>query len=257
MKKILILLTCIVWMPMLKAQVAADSTNADTAQAAEIIDRYIKIIDFDRIIGDSMLYVESWVVERDNPNDTMFIYRWYMSGHRLRIEMWQKGKMEDAYVTDGKNIFHRFSKSYRDWKIMSQISFYDMVTALDVRGALYDWRAKGSEAKYMGEYEYQGKPVDRVFVATPELFDRNYFFEKETGLLFLLTEEDHIFGDAKKAVNAEKLDWRGWSEFVPLRGCYLPSVESYQQNGQVVIIHHSYRLEAANTKLFTENFRKK
>ena len=99
---------------MLKAQVAADSTNADTARAAEIIDRYIKIIDFDRIIGDSMLYVESWVVERDNPNDTMFIYRWYMSGRRVRIEMWQKGKMEDAYVTDGKVIFHRFSKSYRD-----------------------------------------------------------------------------------------------------------------------------------------------
>ena len=244
------------------SQVATDtaqtpSIQGDTAMAARIIDNSLGYLNFDYLLKDSILSVVSYVVDRSHPNDTITIYRWYAANRQSRIEMWQNNRMEDAYFSNGKGIFRRFTSGRREWSDLTQISYYDLTSALDIRGALYEWRSKGSEPSYMGEYEYNGHPVYRVFVTSPEIYDRNYFFEKETGLLFILTEEDHIFGDSKPATNAHRVDWRAWHEFTPFHGCLLPSIESYQIQGQIVVIHHYYKLEAYNKKLFTEAYRRK
>ena len=231
--------------------------EGDTAMAARIIDNYLGYLNFNHLLKDSILSVVSYVVDHSHPNDTITIYRWYAANRQSRIEMWQKGRMEDAYFSDGRGIFQRFSGSRRDWVSVTPMTYYDLTVPLDIRGALYDWRSKGAEPSYMGEYEYNGHPVYRVFVTSPEIFDRNYFFEKETGLLFILTEEDHIFGDAKPKTNAHRVDWRAWHEFTPFHGCLLPSIESYQIKSQIVIIHHYYKLEAYNKKLFTESYRRR
>lgn len=220
--------------------------------AAQIIDNYLSFTNFEPLLKDSVLHVVSWVLDRDHMDDTMTIHRWYGSNGKTRIEMWQKGRMEDALYSDGK-VFRKFSRSRRDWLDMTQLSYYDRSLSMDIRGALHQWRSKGSEAYYMGEYTYNGHPVYRVFVTTPDIFDRNYFFEKETGLLFLVKEENHIFGDAEPAKNATLTDWRAWHEFTPFRGCLLPSVESYQIENQIVIIYHNYSIEAPNADLFSKN----
>lgn len=255
---LILAMACLSWT---HGQNASDSVfvmpKGDTAKAASIIDNYIGYINFDHLLSDSVVAVVSHVVERSHPNDTIFIYRWYSNGHQNRIEMWQKGRMEDAYYSDGKKLFRRFSGTRREWVDMMQLSYYDLTMALDVRGALFDWRSKGAEATYLGEYNYNGHPVYRVFVISPEIFDRNYFFEKETGLLFILTEDDHIFGDANQSANSYRVDWRAWHEFTPFRGCLLPSIESYQVDGQIVIIHHYYHMEAYNKDLFTKEYRKR
>lgn len=263
MKKIALFLTlAIVSLTCAHGQAPADSTQSspakgDTAMAATIIDNYIGFINFDHLLKDSVLAVVSYVVDQYHTDDTITIYRWYAANHQNRIEMWQKGRMEDAYFCDGTSTFMRFVASRREWVHVTQISYYDLTTPLDIRGALYNWRGKGAEASYMGQYEYKGHPVHRVFVSSPEIFDRNYFFEKETGLLFILTEDDHIFGDAKPSINAHRVDWRAWHEFTPFHGCLLPSIESYQVKGQIVVMHHNYSLEAYNKKLFTEEYRKR
>jgi len=233
--------------------ISQDPTKGDTATAAAIIDNYLGYINFEHLLKDSVLFVSSSVVARDHPEDTIKILRWYGSNRQTRIEMWQNGKMEDAFYSNGKKVFKRFSKSYRAWRNMSQLSYYDMTIPMDIRGALYNWRSKGAEAYYVGQYTYNDHPVLRVFVAQPELYDRNYFFERETGLLFIVTEDNHIFGDAEAAVNAKRVDWRGWHEFTPFRGCLLPTIESYQVDGQVFVINNHYEMVAHKSAYFNEN----
>lgn len=258
MKKVAVALLAIVTLGALRAQEpvrinSTDPMEGDTAIAASIINNYLSLIDFEHLLTDSVLYVKSSVVERSHSNDTITILRWYGNRGQNRIEMWQKGKLNDAYYGDGRKLFRRFSETYRQWRNVSQMSYYDLTMPLDIRGALYNWRSKGSEAYYQGQYTYNEHPVWRVFVASPSVYDRNYFFERETGLLFLVTEEDHIYGNDKVAVNAQKVDWRAWHEFSPFHGVLLPTMESYQVDGQLFIIHHEYELLPKNNTYFTEN----
>jgi len=259
MKKILytILLTCL--LVPLQAQTPAEtpSTEGDSIKAAKIINNYLSYIDFNHILKDSMLCVTSYVIDRDHPQDTMTIYHWYMSGRQLRIEMWQDGQLQEGFYSDGKKIFRMFRPTVREWANVTQNDFYDYTIPHDVRGALYDWRSKGAEVHYAGQYTFNGHNVDRLFVSSPGIFDRYYFFEKETGLLFMLTETDHIFGDSKVTKDAQRVDWRAWHEFTPFHGVLMPSIESYQFNqSQIVFIYRHYHFEPYQTEIFTEDYHK-
>ncbi|MBO4600204.1 MAG: hypothetical protein J5641_05650 [Bacteroidales bacterium] len=235
-------------------KISFDTVGADTTRAIAIIDRYVKMVDFSLYRTDSVLAVTSQIIDRDHPNDTMTIYRWYMAPRYNRIEIWQNGRMENGYYSDGIKLFRSFHQQRREWANLTPESYFYVSMPLDIRGALYNWRGKGAEVYYAGEFNFKGKALDRVFVTSPSSFDRYYYFEKESGLLGLVTEDEHMYGDAKKTMDYTPVDWRAWHEFVPLRGNYLPSEESYQVGQQVVTIHNSYRYEAPQTKLFTEDF---
>ncbi len=234
-----------------------DTVGADTARAAAIIDRYIGIIDFGQLPYDSVLCVETRVIDRSHPRDTITIKRWYMPPRYNRTEIWQNGRLEDAYHSDGLKLFRKFHTGRREWANLTPDSYYGITMPLDIRGALYDWRAKGAEAFFAGEMNYKGVKVDRVFVTMPETFDRYYFFEHETGLLGFLVEEPHIYGDREPALNAVRVDWKAWHEFTPLKGLMLPKEESYQVGEyQIVVQYHTYHYEAPQKELFTEDFRR-
>jgi len=259
MKKILFTLMFACLLTSLQAQTPqqAPAPSNDTLKAVAIIDNYLNFINFDPILKDSTLCVVSYVIDRSHPQDTMTIYHWYMSDHQLRIEMWQDGKIEEGYYSDGKKIFRMFRPAVRSWDNVTQDNFYDYTIPHDVRGALYDWRSKGAEVSYAGQYQFNGHDVNRVFVSSPGIFDRYYFFEKETGLLFMLTEDEHIFGDAKPTKNTHRVDWRAWHEFTPFRGYLLPTIESYQyEQSQIVFIYRHYHFEPYQPKLFTEDYHK-
>lgn len=231
-----------------------DTVGADTLRAVKIVDHYLNIVDFMNDELDSVLYVISYVVDQAHPTDTMTLHRWYKAPHYTRIEIWSKGKMEDGYYTDGTGIFRGFHSGRREWANMTQHSFLNSIMPLDIRGALYDWRNRGSEVFYAGEFNYKGRPLDRVFVMSPNTYDRYYFFEKSTGLLAMVVEDLHVFGDAVPRDDAMHVDWRTWNEFTPLHGHYLPSVESYRAGQQVVVIKNVYCFKAPNTKYFTEDY---
>lgn len=239
------------------APISFDTVGADTARAIAIIDRYLNKVDFSQTAGDSVLCVVTYVIDRSHPNDTITIYRWYMGQRYNRTEIWQGGSIQDGYYSDGVKLFRKFHTGRREWANLTPSSYYNVTMPLDIRGALYKWRSKGAEVYYAGESLYEGTTVDRVFVTMPETFDRYYYFERESGLLGFLVEEEHIYGDREPAHNAVRVDWKAWHEFVPVKGCYLPSEESYQVGGeQIVILHHSYHFEAPQTKLFTEDYHK-
>lgn len=263
MKKFLLILSLIALAGILRAQsyksletISFDTVGGDTVRAIEIIDRYCNMVDFMQYRTDSILCVTSYVVDQESPGDTMTIYRWYKAPYYTRIEIWQGGRMEDGYRSDGRTFFRGFNKGRREWADMTQDSYYGIIMPLDIRGALYNWRDKGAEPYYAGEYNYKGHPVDRVFVTCPGIFDRYYFFEKRTGFLGFVVEDIHIYGDQERLRNALKVDWRSWNEFTPVNGHYLPSVESYKAGAQTVVIKHNYHYEAPGTKYFTEDYYK-
>ena len=266
MKKIASLMLLMACLGMSQAQkkesrvvpISFDTVGADTATAIAIIDRYLKKIDFSQTRTDSILCVVTYVTDRDHPLDTITIYRWYMQPQYNRTEIWQDGKIMDGYYSDGVKLFRKFHGGRREWANLTPESYYENTLPLDIRGALYNWRTKGAEVYYAGEVNFQGHMVDRVFVTSPSTFDRYYYFEKESGMLGLLVEEEHIYGDQEPARNAMRVDWRAWHEFVPVKEYYLPREESYQYNEQqIVILRHSYHYEAPNQKLFTEDFHQK
>lgn len=239
------------------AQEKAPSQTGDTTLGINIVERYLSMVDFQREKTDSILFVESLIVDRSHPFDTMTIYRWYMAPKYMRVEIWQDGKLDDGYYSNGTTTFKKFNSANREWMNMPQDNFVKRTSPLDIRGALYDWRSKGAEISYAGEYNYNGHMVDRVFVSCPDIFDRYYLFEKSTGLLFLLTENDRLFGDAEPAHNAVKIDWRAWGEFTPVHMFLLPSTESYQYQDQIVIMKHKYRYLPSKTATFTEDYQMK
>ena len=265
MKKILLATLLTICVGIVRAQeepaivpISFDTVGADTARAIAIVDNYLRKIDFEKSHNDSVLAVVTHVIDRSHPYDTITIYRWYMSPRYNRTEIWQDGKLQDAYHSDGVKLFRKFHTVRREWANLTPDSYFQVSQPLDIRGALYGWRAKGAEIYYAGEVLFQGKKVDRVFATMPEVFDRYYYFERETGMLGLLVEEGHIYGDREPAKNAVRVDWHAWHEFVPVGEHFLPGEESYQVGeSQIVILKHSYHYEAPNVKLFTEDFNQK
>lgn len=254
MKRIALLLCLFCLSAAAAAQEHANPTKQDTLYGENIVNNYLSFVDFDRLLDDSMLCVVTYITERSHPHDTMTLYHWYMKGNRMRVEMWQDGKIQEGLYTDGTAIFREFRSSVRSWTDMTQNNFYDKTMPLDVRGALYNWKSKGAEMYFAGNYTFEGHPVNRVFVTSPGLFDRYYFFETQTGLLFMVQELDKLYGDGKQTKTATRVDWRAWNEFTPMGDCLLPSIESYQYQGEVVVLNRHYQLTAEQPTLFTEDY---
>jgi len=232
----------------------------DTAEAVKIVERYLRYVDFDQLAIDSVLFTETSVIDRAHPDDTMFIYRWHYrpSGAPVmeRIEMWSRGKMDMGAYTDGKRLFRQFDTKDRYWTDVKREVFIDFMHQYDLRGPLYRWRSYAGELSYEGEYTFEGQKVNRVFAREAKIHDRYYYFEKATGLLFLTTELPTVLGEEISHPEG-MVDWRAWHEFIPFRGCVLPSIESYQAGDQIVIMYHTYRYIDKNTALFTEDFHKR
>lgn len=262
MKKLFLIISVLFVVAVAQAQhplvtIGSHFEAVDTARAARIIDNYISMLNFSTKKDDSVLYVVSKIVDLDHPNDTMFIYRWYQNPRKIRIEIWSGGKIIDGYIGDGISVHRKFHTNYREWMDLTPESFFETTLPFDIRGALYQWREKGAEISYAGEFTFEGHPVDRVYVTCPSTFDRYYYFEKHSGLLFFVTEEEHMFGDGKPNLNAHRLDWRAWSEFIPVSGNLLPSIESYQENDATVVMYHSYKYIPPQTDIFSENYIKR
>lgn len=252
MKKILPILLLLL---ALGAQ--AQEVKGDSIRAAAIIDNYLSLIDYTRYKTDSVLCVVSYAIDQSHPNDTMTIYHWYKQPDCARFEVWQDGKIVNGGYFDGGDHHQSFSPSTRQWRTLTPESARTMIEMQDIRGGLYNWRGKNAEVHYDGEYTYEGNKVDRIYVTCPGYFDRYYCFERSTGLLIWFTEEERLYGDQEIQTNMPRMDIRGWHEFIPFRGCLLPSIESYQAGHQKVIIYHHYSYQALPASVFTEDYFKR
>lgn len=220
--------------------------------AATIVERHLSILNHDNLPGDSVLYIESHIVDRNNPTDTVIMKRWAQGPFKFRVEVWHHGKKETGYYSNGKDIFRRYDPNGKMWVNVTQMEYYDWAMAYDFRGPLHNYKTKGGELKYAGAYTYQGTPVDRVFVGMPNMYNRYYLFEKESGLLFLIDETDDFFGN-EKTDTTHHVKWRAYHEYQPLGDALFVSSESYMSYGRVKLIRNHIQFIKPDDDIFNKD----
>ncbi|MCQ2297819.1 MAG: hypothetical protein MJZ51_04255 [Bacteroidales bacterium] len=219
--------------------------------AAMIVDRFVAIMNMKDLPRDSMVMVTSIQIDRDNPSDTTIMKRWDAWPNKNRSEVWYHGRMLDGFVSDGIQQHMYFDTIRRAWRNCMHVQYLDNYVAYDIRGPLYYWRTNGSELKYLGELSFQGKPIYGVEISMLSNYTRQYFFEKESGLLFLYKMTDHLVGDS---IREEYItDWRAYHEYQKKGACIFPEVESYQNQGHVYIIHHQVEYVPYDEKVFKQS----
>lgn len=214
-----------------------------------VLENYYAILNVDNIPADSMLYIESYSVDASQPADTVFMRRWFGAPNQTRVEVTYHGQLVNGMQSDGNKVFRIFDTVKRQWKDVKSEKFYDMM-AYDYRGPLYNWHAMGAELFYQGVWDFQGHKVHRVFVMQTGRYDRNYLFEKETGLLFFIDERDtHDQGMRKDRQG--HVTWRAYHEYVPLNGSLYVSEESFMKDNSVTVTRHAYRFLPRSATPFT------
>lgn len=223
----------------------AQQTPKDSAEI--VIDRYLGLLNFGEMKTDSMLYIETLIVGRNHPNDTTIMRRWFVAPNQYRVELWMRKSLGYGLVSDGKNVFRKYNMKKDQWENISASAYYDDAPAYDFHGSLYRWKTDGGNVEYQGEWNYDGHQAYRIFVRSPIRYDRNYLFEKESGLLFLVHEFDtHV----ETMTEGPHVDWRAVHEYQPVGRCLFPSVESYQYKNDIVFQYHTYQYVPINYDLF-------
>ncbi|MBQ6238028.1 MAG: hypothetical protein IJK07_07405 [Bacteroidales bacterium] len=226
-------------------------SNADTAE--QIVQRYFDITNYEALRRDSILYIETIIYKSIDTTDTAILKRWFLPPNRFRAELWHNDTLIEGCYTDGKSIYKEYSLGViNGWATITQSRYYVLEPGYDFRGHLYHRAANAAELTYKGEWNFNGQSVLRVFVDTPLQYCRNYLFEKDNGLLFLIEETNqHSEYTDHQAYTHPK--WHAFHEYQPLGTVLLPSVESYQMDGEQVYHFSHYRYIPLDMKIFTQN----
>ncbi|MDY5969749.1 MAG: hypothetical protein SPJ13_07050 [Bacteroidales bacterium] len=214
-----------------------------------VIENYFAKVNVDNVPADSMLYIESFSVNIHQPVDTVFMRRWFGGRNQARVEMTYQGRLVDGLQSDGDNIFRAYDSVKQQWTDIKREQYYDKM-CYDYRGPLYNWRINGAAVYYQGVWDFQGHSVYRVFVMQPGRYDRNYLFEKETGLLFFIDEQDSHDENMRKSRQGH-VAWRAYHEYAPLNGALYVSEESFMKDNNIITTRHAYSLLPMNTMPFT------
>ena len=218
--------------------------------ATLIVDRYLRALNVEAQKTDSMLYVETVTVCREHPGDTMFMKRWFLPPQCMRAEVFEKGRRVVGYRSNGKDVYREFKKG--KWSTISPSEFLTLASGYDFRGPLYNWRINGIDLTYEGEWLFNNQPVYRVLVQDIFRYDRHYLFDKSNYLMFLADEIPPTEEKAKREQAAAPIEWRAIHEYLPVGEMLLPSVESYQVNGELFIVYHTYRYLPVDMRLFNK-----
>ena len=233
--------------------VAAQNGHNTPDSAEMVVRNYFEILNYDAIRTDSILYMESIIYKRSAPTDTAVLKRWFLPPNRMRVELWHGDTLLEGCYSDGKEVFREnHKKMFNGWVKTAESRYYELAHDYDFRGALYNRVADAAELKYEGIWDFNGNKVYRVFVDIPLRYCRNYLFEKESGLLFLIqeTNQHSEYSDHKVY---DHPDWHAYHEYQPVGDVLLPSVESYQMGGDILFYYTSYRYIPLDMKVFTED----
>lgn len=246
MKKILLAL-----LAMLAPGLQAMSQNHqdlmdDSAKAA--VDRYLAILNIEGLPDDSLLVMETSITFYGE-KDTIRMLRWYAAPEKLRVEVWNNGKLETGLVGNGKDRWRRYLPAYGSWESINQAEFYGRMQGYDFRGPLHDWRAKGATLTWNGTTTLKGEPLQVVKVTCPTMFERYYMFEPGSGLLTLIFETDKA-ADGSTPRHGGHIDWKSIHEYQPLEHGLLPSLESFMRDGVLTIMSSTTHFEKLDDQLF-------
>lgn len=233
------------------AQSWAQSSPQDSA--SKIVDHYVSLVNHKSIRSDSILFIETAIVNDSHTEDTLIMRRWFLPPNNNRVEFWQNGKRQTCYHSNGEKIYRKYDTIANAWTSEAADSYYMECSNYDYHGPLYDWRNNGNELFFRGESDFEGTPIYVVHVEGPSHYDRNYFFEKSTGLLFFVQEFPTIEGKPMTA-HGSQVDWRAFHEFTPFGNSILPTQESYQHQGIITVMKHTYKYLAPDKTIFEKDY---
>lgn len=233
--------------------VKAQGSGGVMDSAEMVVSRFLKMQDINKLSKDSIIYMETYIYYRSKPQDTAVLKRWYMKPNLFRAELWLGDSLVEGCYTDGKRIHRELKPSMKmGWVDVTPELYYTDAEQYDVRGTLHSWRANGSELEYSGIWDFNGHPVYRILVKTPEKYNQYYLFEKESGMLFLIQETDERSEFSSHKVYAHP-DWHAFHEYLPVGPLLLPTIESYQVDDDMMYAYTKYRMIRADMTVFQEN----
>lgn len=219
-------------------------------KAAEVVSAFYRTLNLEALRTDSLLFVESRVVIRGD-TDTLIMRRWCGPRHRRRLEMWHNGGLQMCLFSDGHTYFERYKVS-DGWKSINAEDYFDEAQVYEVYGPLYQWYLQGDELTYEGTVQFRDNRVECVTARSASHYDRRYYFERDSKLLFLYTESDSINGEPTPIPPRNRVDWHAYHEYRPLGLALLPSAESYQHDNSITLIFHQARYVAYDERIFTQ-----
>lgn len=231
----------------------AQNSNAETDSAIAIVTKYMNLLNYDALKSDSILYIETNIYKRSNSHDTAILKRWFMQPNLFRAELWHGDTLLQGCYSDGRNIHKEHNLSFLPgWTEVAPSRYYTIAPGYDFRGALHYWKDDGTELRYDGIWDYNGHNVYKIYAESPERYNRYYYFEKESGLLFLIEEtQKHSAYSNHQAYDHP--DLHGYHEYQPLGNVVLPSIESYQMGGDVLLYYSSFRYIPIDKTIFQQD----
>ena len=219
-----------------------------------VLDRYVRLLNYEAFPQDSMLYIKSLIVEPYTDGDTLVMERWWMAPAFYRTELRRHDTLLTGYFGDGQYVFKSYNAEKRRWESIGMTQYYDETMGYNFHGPLYYWKTDGLETRYEGVWNYNSNQAYRVFVSSPDRYDRYYLFEKESGLLFLIDELD-TYREDLRADSTKHVNWRAYHEYTPLGSSLFPTVESYMQGETMVVIYSQVGCRTPNKDIFKkENY---
>lgn len=223
-----------------------------TDSAVMVVERYLDILNYKALSNDSTLHITCAITKRSTPADTLYMHHWHAAPEYYMTEIVYKGRRLLAYYRDGYGTFQRYNKETRQWDKLSEMDYEREASAYDFHSPLYEWESGGITLRYDGEWDYNGHRVYRVYAQAKTRHDRYYIFEKQSGLLFFIDELDTRNGTAVEGNNIDQIDWRAYEEYQPIGNCIMPSIEVYQQNGDITRIQRKFEYIGKDLKRFTD-----
>lgn len=217
-----------------------------------VVKQYLQKLNHQSIRADSMLYIESYIYDRETPTDTLVMKRWYVAPNLYRSEVWHGDTVQEILYSNARNLFRWYDGEKGNWQDLSPAWYYDKAEAYNFHGPLHNWNYDGSELSYQGIWRYNGQEAYRIFIQCPSRYDRFYLFEKESGLLFLIDEQTEHNPDMQLR-DGKHVEWRAIHEYTPLGEALFPTVESYQFEGRITLIFSKVQYMPINMNLFMQD----
>lgn len=247
MKHILLYLMMVI--PLAGIGQTSQSNVDDTAAA--VVDRYMKLLNYEALPQDSLLVMET-AITFYGEKDTIWMRRWYAAPQSFRVEVWNRGKLETGLVGNGKERFRQYSQREKEWNDIGSDFFYNNLQGYDFRGPLYHWRTQGATLTWNGITTLKGEPLQVVKVESPLMYERYYMFEPGSGLLTLIFETEKLAEDSRP-IRGSHIEWKSCHEYLPIGESLLPSLESFMRQGTLTILSTTAHFEPLNPDIFEKD----
>jgi len=213
-----------------------------------VVDRYLTLLNIEGYNADSMLVMETAVTVYGS-NDTLWMFRWFAPPKKHRIELWYNGTLTEGLIGNDDDVFLHYNAQGQKWEETDEREFLSLVSGYDFRGPLYLWRWNGSDLKWNGLANVEGKTLQVVKVSRLGMFDRYYMFDPGSGLLTLIVEtEDH--DPTYMPMKESHVDWKFCHEYLPVGTHLVPSLESFKRDGKLTILSTTAKMEHIRPRIF-------